>query len=99
MGYSAGFTFEQMLEFDNQVGAEDTALVEAVRTVKQFLTFVGGAPFQPAVAYALDNESEWVARLRDDLAVKRTRLSAGLAENVYEGPVAPAMVTPSLSQR
>ena len=55
-------------------------LVAAVRTAKQFLTFVGGAPFQPAVAYALDNESAWVAQLRNDLAVKRDRLSAGLAE-------------------
>jgi N-succinyldiaminopimelate aminotransferase len=55
-------------------------LVAAVRAAKQFLTFVGGAPFQPAVAYALANESAWVTRLRDDLAVKRDRLSAGLAE-------------------
>ncbi|SHH47033.1 N-succinyldiaminopimelate aminotransferase [Jatrophihabitans endophyticus] len=29
-------------------------LVAAVRTVKQFLTFVNGAPFQPAVAQVLD---------------------------------------------
>ncbi len=28
-------------------------LIAAVRATKQFLTFVGGAPFQPAVAYAL----------------------------------------------
>lgn len=55
-------------------------LVSAVRAAKQFLTFVGGAPFQPAVAHALDNESAWVSRLRDDLAVKRDRLSTGLAE-------------------
>jgi N-succinyldiaminopimelate aminotransferase len=55
-------------------------LVAAVRAAKQFLTFVGGAPFQPAVAYALRNESDWVARLRSDLADKRDRLSAGLTE-------------------
>ncbi|TDV46921.1 pyridoxal phosphate-dependent aminotransferase [Actinophytocola oryzae] len=54
-------------------------LVSAVRAAKQFLTFVGGAPFQPAVAYALDNEAAWVSRLREDLAAKRDRLSAGLA--------------------
>jgi N-succinyldiaminopimelate aminotransferase len=54
-------------------------LVAAVRAAKQFLTFVGGAPFQPAVAYALASESAWVSRLRDDLADKRDRLSAGLA--------------------
>jgi N-succinyldiaminopimelate aminotransferase len=55
-------------------------LVSAVRAAKQFLTFVGGAPFQPAVAYALANESEWVSQLRSSLEVKRDRLSAGLAE-------------------
>jgi N-succinyldiaminopimelate aminotransferase len=54
--------------------------VAAVKAAKQFLTFVGGAPFQPAVAYALDNEAAWVSRLSADLAVKRNRLSAGLAE-------------------
>ena len=31
-------------------------LVRAVRTVKQFLTYVNGAPFQPAIAAALDAE-------------------------------------------
>ena len=31
-------------------------LVAAVRTAKQYLSYVGGAPFQPAVAYALDHE-------------------------------------------
>jgi N-succinyldiaminopimelate aminotransferase len=54
-------------------------LVSAVRAAKQFLTFVGGAPFQPAVAHALTHESAWVSALRDDLAVKRDRLSEGLA--------------------
>ena len=55
-------------------------LLAAVRAAKQFLTFVGGAPFQPAVAYALANESAWVSQLSDDLARKRTKLSSGLAE-------------------
>jgi N-succinyldiaminopimelate aminotransferase len=55
-------------------------LVAAVRAAKQFLTFVGGAPFQPAVAYALRHESAWVAALRDGLSAKRDRLAAGLAE-------------------
>jgi N-succinyldiaminopimelate aminotransferase len=55
-------------------------LVAAVRAAKQFITFVGGAPFQPAVAYALRNELAWVDRLRDDLQRKRDRLSAGLAD-------------------
>ncbi|HWR47637.1 MAG TPA: aminotransferase class I/II-fold pyridoxal phosphate-dependent enzyme, partial [Pseudonocardiaceae bacterium] len=39
-------------------------LVAAVRAVKQFLTFVGGAPFQPAVAHALRAEHDWVAAHR-----------------------------------
>jgi N-succinyldiaminopimelate aminotransferase len=55
-------------------------LVSAVRAAKQFLTFVGGAPFQPAVAGALRTEQPWVDRLRTDLAGKRDRLTAGLAE-------------------
>jgi N-succinyldiaminopimelate aminotransferase len=55
-------------------------LVAAVRAAKQFITFVGGAPFQPAVAYALRNELAWVDQLRDGLQRKRDRLSAGLAD-------------------
>ena len=55
-------------------------LIAAVRAAKQFLTFVGGAPFQPAVAHALRNELEWVAELRDGLQRKRDRLANGLAE-------------------
>ncbi|KAA2264894.1 pyridoxal phosphate-dependent aminotransferase [Solihabitans fulvus] len=55
-------------------------LVSAVRAAKQYLTFVGGAPFQPAVAHALRTELAWVDGLRDDLARKRDRLSEGLRE-------------------
>ena len=54
-------------------------LVAAVRAAKQFLTYVGGAPFQPAVAHALRHEMAWVAELRDSLQRKRDRLCAGLA--------------------
>jgi N-succinyldiaminopimelate aminotransferase len=55
-------------------------LVAAVKAAKQFITFVGGAPFQPAVAHALRHEGDWVRGLRAGLADKRDRLSAGLAE-------------------
>jgi N-succinyldiaminopimelate aminotransferase len=55
-------------------------LVAAARAAKQFLTFVGGAPFQPAVAYALENEAAWVLNLRTQLQDKRDRLVAGLTE-------------------
>ncbi|WP_309109673.1 pyridoxal phosphate-dependent aminotransferase [Saccharothrix sp.] len=55
-------------------------LVGAVRAAKQFLTFVGGAPFQPAVAHALRHELEWVEELRTSLQNKRSRLAEGLTE-------------------
>lgn len=54
-------------------------LVAAVRAAKQFLTFVGGAPFQPAIAYALQHEMAWVRAMRDGLQAKRNRLCEGLA--------------------
>jgi N-succinyldiaminopimelate aminotransferase len=53
-------------------------LVSAVRTVKQFLTYVGGAPFQPAVAIGLDRADELVAPLHRRLRAGRDVLSAGL---------------------
>ncbi|MFC9788768.1 pyridoxal phosphate-dependent aminotransferase [Rhodococcus sp. NPDC127528] len=55
-------------------------LVDAVRTAKQFMSFVAGGPFQPAVAYALRHEQEWVVALRESLQRKRDVLSAALAE-------------------
>ena len=59
-------------------------LIAAVRAVKQFLTYVGGAPFQPAVALALRTELPWVAGLRDSLQDKRDRLCAGLQAAGFE---------------
>ncbi len=53
-------------------------LVAAVRAAKQFLTYVGGAPFQPAVAHALTFEMDWVDGMRKELQFKRDRLCAGL---------------------
>ena len=55
-------------------------LVAAVRTTKQFLTFVSGGPFQFAVAHALDNEMDWVERLRESLSGRRDLLVAGLRD-------------------
>ncbi len=55
-------------------------LVAAVRTTKQFLTFVSGGPFQYAVAHALDNEMPWVEGLRESMADRRDLLSDGLVE-------------------
>ena len=52
--------------------------VAAVRAVKQFLTFVGSGPFQPAVALALGLGDEVYAGLSGSLAAKRDLLVAGL---------------------
>ncbi len=53
-------------------------LVEAVRTTKQFLTYVSGAPFQPAVAVGLRLPDAYFEELRADLEHKRDLLCAGL---------------------
>lgn len=53
-------------------------LVAAVRAVKQFLTFVGSGPFQPAVARALALPDEYYRQLQTDLDRKRGMLVAGL---------------------
>jgi N-succinyldiaminopimelate aminotransferase len=53
-------------------------LVSAVRTVKQFLTYVSGAPFQPAVAVGLRLPDSFYAGAAWDLRDKRDRLCAGL---------------------
>lgn len=54
------------------------ALVRAVLTAKQFMTFVSGAPLQPAVAVGLRLPDAYFAGLRDGLQAKRDRLVAGL---------------------
>jgi len=56
------------------------AMVAAVRTAKQFLTFVNGGPFQPAIAVGLDLPDEHFERLRLDLQRRRDALVAGLVE-------------------
>lgn len=55
-------------------------LIDAVRAAKQFMTFSGGAPLQPAVAYGLEHETAWVDGLRNDLSRKRLRLTDALRE-------------------
>jgi len=54
------------------------ALLEPILAVKQFLTYVNGAPFQPAIAVGLDLPDEYFARTAATLASKRDLLSAGL---------------------
>jgi N-succinyldiaminopimelate aminotransferase len=53
------------------------ALLSAVRTVKQFLTYVNGAPFQPAIAGALGGDLEGLSA---QLERQRDLLCDGLAE-------------------
>lgn len=55
-------------------------LIDGVRAAKQFMSFVAGAPFQPAVAYALTHEQPWIAAQRDDLQRRRDLLSGALAD-------------------
>ena len=53
-------------------------LVAAARSVKQFLTYVSGAPFQPAVATALGLPDSFYRDLADGLQRKRDLLAEGL---------------------
>jgi len=53
-------------------------LVRAVRTVKQFLTYVASGPFQPAVALALGLEDGVYRSLAQSLQGKRELLVGGL---------------------
>ena len=53
-------------------------LVAAVRTVKQFLTYVNAGPFQPAVAAALALPDSFYSELAGDLQRRRDLLTAGL---------------------
>jgi N-succinyldiaminopimelate aminotransferase len=55
-------------------------LIAGVRAAKQYLSYVGGAPFQPAVTLALDTQDAWVSELRNSLQSRRDRLAAGLTE-------------------
>jgi N-succinyldiaminopimelate aminotransferase len=55
-------------------------LIAGLRAAKQYLSYVGGAPLQPAVALALDTQDAWVTALRTRLQARRDRLAAGLAD-------------------
>ncbi len=82
--------------------------VAAVRTVKQFLTFVGSGPFQPAVAVALGLDDSVYSGIASTLEGKRDLLldglhAAGLSVSVPQGTyfviadVAPLGATDALS--
>jgi N-succinyldiaminopimelate aminotransferase len=59
-------------------------LISGMRAAKQYLSYAGGAPFQPAVAHALNNEEAWVVELRESLQKKRDKLGSALAELGFE---------------
>ncbi|MGW7297335.1 pyridoxal phosphate-dependent aminotransferase [Streptomyces sp. NPDC054829] len=60
------------------------ALVTAVRSAKQFLTYVASGPFQYAVAEALALPESYYAAFRADMQAKRDLLAAGLEEAGFE---------------
>ena len=56
------------------------ALVGALTRVKQYLTYVNGSPFQPAIAVALGLPDSYFDSFAASMRAKRDRLAAGLAE-------------------
>jgi len=54
------------------------ALVQAILAVKQYLTFVNGAPFQPAIAVGLGLPDTFFDGIAAILRGRRDRLAAGL---------------------
>ena len=63
------------------------ALVSAIQTAKQFLTYVNGGPFQPAVAAGLRLGDEYFEALAGGLQAQRDRLCAGLTAAGFEPSV------------
>jgi N-succinyldiaminopimelate aminotransferase len=53
-------------------------LVTAILTVKQYLTYVNGSPFQPAIAVGLRLPDRFFAELADDMRAKSDALGRGL---------------------
>lgn len=60
------------------------ALVDAITSVKQFLTFVNGAPFQPAVAAGLRLPDAVFTGIAAELSAKHDLLAAGLRAAGFE---------------
>jgi len=63
-------------------------LINEITAVKQFLSYVSGAPFQPAVACALNEGDEWVEKARLVLQDRRDQFAEGLRSIGLE-PVIP----------
>ncbi|MGH3357179.1 MAG: pyridoxal phosphate-dependent aminotransferase [Nocardioidaceae bacterium] len=56
------------------------ALVQAMLSAKQFMTYTSGAPLQPAIAVALDSDDAFYAELLSRMQAQRDRLCSGLTE-------------------
>ncbi|MER5446927.1 pyridoxal phosphate-dependent aminotransferase [Streptomyces sp. NPDC002766] len=59
-------------------------LVAAVRSAKQFLTYVSSGPFQYAVAEALALPDGYFTAFREDMLAKRDLLAAGLKDAGFD---------------
>jgi len=60
------------------------ALVTAVKTTKQFLTYVSSGPFQYAIAVGLELPDAYFTGFRAEMLDKRDRLCAGLADAGFD---------------
>ena len=60
-------------------------LVAAVEGAKNWLSYSSGAPFQPAIAHALDHEAAFHEQLREDLQKRRDFLCDALDSLSYGG--------------
>jgi N-succinyldiaminopimelate aminotransferase len=59
-------------------------LVTAVKTAKQFLTYVSSGPFQFAIAAGLQMPDAYFADFRNEMLDKRDRLCAGLSDAGFD---------------
>ncbi|MBV7301960.1 aminotransferase class I/II-fold pyridoxal phosphate-dependent enzyme [Corynebacterium sp. TAE3-ERU2] len=58
----------------------EPALLNAVARAKQYLSFVGTTPTQPAIAHALNNEQDWIADMVHGLEERKNHLRTVLSE-------------------
>ncbi|SQG64242.1 aminotransferase [Corynebacterium renale] len=59
-------------------------LLAPIAGVSQYLTFASGAPLQPAVAYALNNERGWIEKNQLTLQQRRDELTRTLSQAGWE---------------
>lgn len=65
-------------------GTGPAALVKAMMTAKQFMTYTSGAPFQPAIAQALGSGQSYFEEFSMVMRDQRDLLCAGLADIGFE---------------